>query len=163
MRSNPNKEHFLARQLEAHGLKMVSPRVRVQTVNPRARKFRPYFPGYLFLQVDLDTIKASALKWMPGSAGLVSFGGEPAPIPESLITAIQRHVEAINTAGAKPLDGLQSGDRVVVQDGPFAGYEAIFDSRLSGSERVRVLLMLLQKRQVPLDLSAGQIRRKKAS
>ncbi|MEP7133554.1 MAG: transcription termination/antitermination NusG family protein [Chloroflexota bacterium] len=161
MRSKPNKEDFLARQLETHGLKMYYPRIHVHTVNPRARQFRSYFPGYLFLQVDLETIIVSELKWMPGATGLVSFGGEPAPIPDLLIAAIQRSVDGINAADAKALDELKSGDRVVVQDGPFAGYEAIFDSRISGSERVRVLLMLLQKRQVPLDLSDRQIKRKK--
>jgi transcription antitermination factor NusG len=50
---------------------------------------------------------------------------------------------------------------VVIQDGPFAGYEAIFDTRLPGRERVRVLLKLLQKRQVPVDLPAAQIKLKK--
>jgi hypothetical protein len=42
---------------------------------------------------------------------------------------------------------------------PFAGYEAIFDMRVSGTERVRVLLKLLSRQEVPLELSAGQIQR----
>jgi len=47
----------------------------------------------------------------------------------------------------------------VISDGPFAGYEAIFDARVPGSERVRVLLQLLNsQRQVPLELTAGQIK-----
>jgi transcription antitermination factor NusG len=49
----------------------------------------------------------------------------------------------------------------VIQDGPFAGYEAIFDVRLPGKERVRVLLQMLTRRSVPLELSAGQIQKKK--
>ena len=51
----------------------------------------------------------------------------------------------------------------LVQDGPFAGYEAIFDGRISGRDRVRVLLNFLQKRQVPLDLREQQIGRVKRS
>jgi len=50
---------------------------------------------------------------------------------------------------------------VVISDGPFAGYEAIFDTRLPGSERVRVLLQLLNsQRRVPVELNAGQIQRR---
>jgi hypothetical protein len=50
----------------------------------------------------------------------------------------------------------------MISDGPFAGYEAIFDARVPGSERVRVLLQLLNsQRQVPLELTAGQIKQKK--
>jgi transcriptional antiterminator RfaH len=52
---------------------------------------------------------------------------------------------------------------VLISDGPFAGYEAIFDARISGSERVRVLLQLLNnQRQVPVELDASQIKQKKS-
>jgi transcription antitermination factor NusG len=161
MRSKPNKEEFLAAQLVAHGLKAYHPRIRVQTVNPRARKVRSYFPGYLFVHADLDALNASTLQWIPGAARLVSYGGEPASVPEALLTAIRRRVDAINEAGGELFDGLEPGDEVVLEAGPFAGYEAIFDSRIPGSERVRVLLKLLQKRMLPLELPAGQVQAKK--
>ena len=61
------------------------------------------------------------------------------------------------------VNDLHAGDTVTIQDGPFAGYEAIFDTRLSGQDRVRVLLNLLQKRQMPLELEGRQIRRVKRS
>ena len=63
-------------------------------------------------------------------------------------------------AGGELFDGLKSGDEVYIPDGPFAGYEAIFDAHLPGSGRVRVPLKLLQKRQKPVDLPAGKTRRK---
>ena len=50
----------------------------------------------------------------------------------------------------------------MILDGPFAGHEAIFDVRLPGSERVRVLLKLLSRQQVPLVLPTGQVQRKKS-
>lgn len=159
MRSKPNKEDFLAGQLEAHGVRVCYPRIRVRAANPRARQVRSYFPGYLFVQVDLETVDSSILQWMPGAAGLISYGGEFASIPEALIVAIRRRVDEINAGGGELFTGLKPGDTVVIQDGPFAGYAAIFDSRLSGGERVRVLLRLLQKRMFPLDLPAGQVRR----
>ncbi len=67
-------------------------------------------------------------------------------------------MEEVNAAGGEVFAGLHKGDTVMIQDGPFAGYEAIFDVRLPGSERVRVLIKLLSQRQVPLKLHAGQIR-----
>jgi transcriptional antiterminator RfaH len=99
---------------------------------------------------------------MPHSLGLVAFGDEPSIVPENLIYAIQRRVEEIASAGGELFDGLRSGDSVVISDGPFAGYEAIFDTRLPGSQRVRVLLQLLtNQRVIPVELQAGQIKRKK--
>ena len=163
IRSKPNKEDFLARQFEAHGLKVFYPRLRVSPVNPRARKTRPYFPGYLFVQVDLEVTGASALQWMAGAANLVSFGGEPAPVPEPLISALQKRVDEINASNRTVVDHLKRGEPVVIQEGPFAGYEAIFDGRISGQERVRVLLNFLQKRQVTVELGQQQVRRVKRS
>ena len=64
--------------------------------------------------------------------------------------------------GGELFDGLNPGDTIVISDGPFAGYEAIFDARLPGSERVRVLLQLLNsQRQIPVELKAGQIKQKR--
>jgi transcriptional antiterminator RfaH len=160
LNTKPRKEEFLSEQCLAHGYETFYPCLRVQPVNPRARKIRPYFPGYLFVHVDLERVNLSTLRWMPGAARLVSFDGIPATVPEGLIHAIQRRVEEVNAAGGELFDGLKSGDVIYIQDGPFAGYEAIFDARLPGSERVRVLLKLLQKRQMPVDLPAGQIWRK---
>ena len=163
IRSKPNKEDFLAGQLEAYGVEVFYPRIFVKTVNPRARKVRAYFPSYLFVHVDLEKINTSTLRWMPGAVSLISFDGEPASVPELLITAIKRQVEFINASQKRFVEELKPGDAVLVQDGPFAGYEAIFDGRISGRDRVRVLLNFLQKRQVPLDLREQQIGRVKRS
>jgi transcription antitermination factor NusG len=163
VRSKPNKEDFLASQLQAGGFVIYYPRLRVSIVNPRARKIRPYFPGYLFVHADLQTTNLSDLKWMPGGTGLVSYGGEPAVVPDSLITAIQRRVEELNASTKPIVADLNPGDPVILKAGPFAGYEAIFDGRISGQDRVRVLLNFLQRRQVPIEVESqliGRVKRK---
>ena len=163
IRSKPNKENFLAQQLESSGIDVFFPYIRVTPVNPRSRKIRPYFPNYLFVHVDLEMVQVSTLHWMPGASGIVSFGGEPASVPDFLIVAVQKQVDLLNASSRDLVNDLHAGDTVTIQDGPFAGYEAIFDTRLSGQDRVRVLLNLLQKRQMPLELESRQIRRVKRS
>ena len=162
LRSKPRKEEVVWRQVHTRGIEVFYPRLRVQPVNPRARKQKPYFPGYMFVQVDIDAVGMSAFQWMPHSMGLVCFGDEPAIVPDHLIHSIKRRIDEIIAAGGELFDGLSPGDKVVIHDGPFAGYEAIFDARIPGSERVKVLLQLLNdKRQLPVELDAGQIRQKK--
>ena len=109
MRSKPRKEDILWRQLRARDIEVFYPRIKVQPVNPRARKVRPYFPGYMFIQTDLDEAGISTFKWMPHSIGLVTFGGEPAHVPDNLIHAIRQRIEEINKAGGELFDGLQKG------------------------------------------------------
>ncbi len=162
LRTKTRKEDVVWRQVKDQGYDVFYPRLKVNTVNPRARKIRPYFPGYMFVKADLDQVGLSVFQWLPHSVGLVSFGGEPSTVPENLIFAIQKRVEEIAAAGGEIFDGLQQGDIVTINFGPFEGYEAIFDARVPGSERVRVLLQLLSnQRRVPLELQAGQIRKKK--
>ena len=161
LHSHPNKEELLWQQLMAREVEVFYPRIPANPVNPRARKIKPYFPGYLFINADLEQAGISTFQWMPYATGLVMFGGEPAGVPEALIYTVRQRVDEITRAGGEVLDEVKPGERVVIQDGPFAGYEAIFDVRLPGKERVRVLLQMLTRRSVPLELSAGQIQKKK--
>jgi len=162
LRSKSRKEDAVWRQLQTQGLEVFYPCLRVHPVNPRSRKIVPYFPGYLFVEIDLEQSGISVFQWMPHTIGLVSFGGEPSIVPESLILAIQKRVDEINAIGGEIFDGLKPGETVWISDGPFQGYEAIFDGRLPGSERVRVLLEFLgNRRKVTIELDASQIVRQK--
>ena len=158
VRSKPNKEEFLRDQLLLRQVEVYYPQISVRPANPRAKKIKSYFPGYLFVRLQLDSTVLSTLQWIPGSIGLVSFDGVPSMVPDPLIAAIRRHVEEVNNASVNYVPGLQRGDRVEIDHGPFAGYEAVFDAHLSGSERVRVLLKLLNdRRQMAIELPADQI------
>ena len=157
LRSKARKEDAVYAQALQRGLEVFYPRLRVNPVNPRARKVRPYFPGYMFVHVDLEVVGYSVLRWMPNGLGLVQFGGEPATVPDSMIHAIRKRTEEIAAAGGELFMAIAPGDKVRIQDGPFAGYEAIFDARIPGTERVRVLLQFLNDRRVSVELNAGQI------
>jgi transcription antitermination factor NusG len=158
MRSKPNKEELLRQQLQLREVETYYPSIKVSPVNPRSLKVKPYFPGYLFIRVDLD-IHGSSLQWIPGAMNLVSFGSEFATVGNELLLEIRRKVDQINAANGELLESLKHGDIVAIQSGPFAGYRAIFDARLTGQERIRVLLQLLHDRQVGVELSVTQIER----
>lgn len=163
IQSKPNKEDALYRQLLSQDFEVFYPRIRVNPVNPRSKKVRAYFPGYMFVHTDLEVVGISTLQWMPFARGMVAFDHEPATVPEHLLQAIKQRVSEVNAAGGEVFDGLHKGDKIFIHEGPFAGYEAIFDHRLPGSERVRVLIQLLSQRQVPVELRAAQIRQNKKS
>ncbi len=159
LRSKPNREEALWLQLDARGFETFYPQLCIKPVNPRSRKNRPYFPGYLFVSARLADVGQSIFSWMPYSQGLVSFGGQPAEVPESLLHAIRRRVDEINAAGGEQFVGIRPGETVLIQAGPFAGYKAIFEARVAGDERVRVLLKLLQAQTMKLELPGSFIQR----
>ena len=159
LHAKPRKEGFLWGEIQVRQIDGFYPQIKVQAINPRARKIKPYFPGYLFVHIDPEN-GDSEVRWLPGSNGLVRFGGEPASVPDSVVNAIRQHLDTLNAAGGELLGQIRPGELVDITGGPFAGCEAIFDARLPGSERVRVLLKMVQSRLVPLELSAGALQPK---
>ena len=101
MQSKPNREEALYSELIARDVEVFFPRIRVNPVNPRARKIKAYFPGYMFVHVDLEKVGLSFLQYMPFAKGMVSFEREPAIVPEGLIQAIQHRVEDVNRTGGR--------------------------------------------------------------
>jgi len=157
LQSKPNKEEFVLQQVLTHGVNAYCPFIRVDPVNPRSRNVRPYFPGYLFVDANLDVIGASVLKWIPGTLGLVDFDGEFAAVSDDLLQAIRCHVDRLNGEEGIANANFLAGDTVMIRTGPLTGHQGIFDSYLSGLERVRVLLQVLQDGQMKIDLPRAQI------
>ena len=160
LRSKPKKEDVVYQQLRAQEFESYFPRIRVHPKNPRPRKYKPYFPGYMFVRIDLEDVGMSVFKWMPHTLGFVTFDDQPAAVQEHMIRDMQGRIKEINDAGGEVFDGLKAGDAIRIEHGPFSGYEAVFDTRLPGTERVRVLLQLLNdKRMIPMELRTSQIRK----
>lgn len=156
-RSKPRGEELLWKQLCLRNLEAYYPCVKVKTVNPRARQVQSYFPCYLFIHVDLDLIGKSVLDWIPGSAGLVSFGDEPAFVPDKLVYTIKQRIESLNVDADKQNVNLCKGDRIVIRNGAFTDYEGVFDTKLSGTDRARILISLLDNRFIPVELQTSHI------
>jgi transcriptional antiterminator RfaH len=161
LRVKPHKERAVYQRLQAEDIQTYLPLVRVNPKNPRAAKHKPYFPGYLFVRADLQSVGSNVINWMPGTIGLVSFGGIPAVAPENLIREIQQRLATIEAQGGLIFADLEKGDKVRIVEGPFAGYEAIFDSRLPGKDRVQVLLSFLSEHPQPVEMDANNIKKLK--
>ncbi len=141
IRSKHRNEVLLWHQLCSRCIEAYYPRISTQDADPSAAKVRPYFGGYMFVHIDLDTHIRSALKWMPGAEGFVYFGGEPAYVPDEILHEMQRQANRANRFEHSELPL-----------GPFAGYEAMFDIRCSERERTILFLRFIRGLQICRDL-----------
>lgn len=160
IQSHPNKEQLLYKQIKLLGIEVFYPKLKVKPVNPRARKIRPYFPGYLFIRTEPEMIGSSTIKWMPHSKGVVSFGGIPSIVPDTLINNILQKIGDTKDSLIEIQEEINSGTPISIEYGLFEGYEGIFDMKLEGTDRVRILLKMLSDQYVPVELEISQIQKK---
>lgn len=143
--SKLNKEEILLRQLQSQGYEVFYPRYFTANGNTGRLQIRSYFPGYLFIRLDLTSVNQSTFQWMPNSEGLVCFEAHPAYVPDTLVEAIIKHVEKLNQARLTDLVNNSELDEVSGQrSGLSTHYDAIFNAGLSGDERVKELLRMLE-------------------
>jgi len=116
----------------------------------------PLFPGYLFVNADLDNeTKLAILK----TFGVVRILGkklntEPIPVPDEKISAIQRIVE--RKVEMFSLQYPKAGEPARILDGPFAGIEGtVIKSDLE--KELFVVSIDLMQRSVAIKLEGFQI------
>ena len=163
LRSKPHNEFALFAHLKAHQIDCYFPRIKVTPVNPRSAKERPYFSSYIFIHCDLLEVGINTFKWMPHAQGLVCFDGTPAIVPNNIIDGMKKNIGNIHIQGQRQRKHTKHGTPIMVTDGPFKGYEGIFDCMLDDHTRVKVLLDLVNHRKLPIKMDYGQIQTKRQS
>ena len=141
--TKPHMEKRVATALEAHDIETYLPETAAeagQTSRPL-----PFFPGYLFIHVDLNTANPSHWRWTPGARYLVAYGSQPVPIPPEVIALIASKVDGLESGGKRPQGQFRPGDRVRIKDGPFRDMLAIFESSTRPGQRVQLLLQALNR------------------
>ena len=139
LHTKPRVERRVAMTLQQRGVETFLPEATVLTSNQKRRK-TPFFPGYLFMRVDLATDNPALWQWTPGLRHIVAFGSWPVPIPDEVINLIEVKLRELESGGSKPSHPFEPGDVVRVKNGPFKDMVGIFEGPSTPSERVHVLM-----------------------
>lgn len=139
--TKPRKELQVSATLKSEGIETYLPLYEPRRGRQPCKGPRPLFACYLFAKVDFSSRNVSSLQWTPGLRRIVSFDGEPAIIQDGIVSGIKERLAQDESAW---WDGdFGPGERVRIRSGPLQDLEAIFDERLSSSERVRVFIDML--------------------
>lgn len=152
--TKPNKEGSVLELLIIRNIEYFCPMIPHQRAFGRAPILRYYFPGYIFVRVTPQELASAEVRWLPGSKRLVCYGDDAIDIPDAVIHAIQAQVEAIRQRGGLKKRDYRPGDKLRITAGPFEGMEAVFDSKLTGRQRMKVLINTLIARKLSVEISA---------
>jgi transcription antitermination factor NusG len=152
-----HREHGAAMQLRGQGFEVFLP-LRPKTWRHARRietRYVPFFPGYLFVVLDLVRDRWRRINGTFGVQRLVMVGSEdrPIPLPRGMIEALRREADARGCL--RPGGLLRVGQAVRILAGPFGDRmgELI---ELDEAGRIRVLIELLGGR-IPVVLSPGEV------
>jgi transcription antitermination factor NusG len=112
----------------------------------------PLFQGYCFARVE--AADAATVRECPGVAGLVSFNGQPAPIPNAEIEGIRRLIAS--NLQYDPCPFLAEGSLVDVVSGPLQGVHGRLVRK--GAHARLVLAVDLIGQGVSVEVDAADVR-----
>lgn len=147
-------EQVVREQLEQKGVEAFLPTVtRWSRWKDRKKKIDwPLFPGYCFARFH-PRERMPVLKCM-GVVNIISFEGEPAPIPEHEICGIRQLVESDLAYDPCPL--IREGMMVEVIHGPLKG---VIGRLMRKSEKARLVLSVdLIGQAVSVEVDAADVR-----
>jgi transcriptional antiterminator RfaH len=143
VRVGPHKEAFASDQLAHVGVEVYYPKYQRWIKHARQRKLvlRPLFPNYIFIHIDDDS--RGLVMRTPGVQSLVGGVQSPSHVPEELIALMKARE---NASGIVDIDRemLRLGDKIVIHEGPFAGFDAVF-LEYDDKKRVNLLIEFLGK------------------
>lgn len=117
---------------------------------------RSFFPGYLFVEMELNEVTWELVRNTPKVTNFVG-GRKPTPVPSSQIDTILAQMEE---GAAKPAPRIifDEGDNVRVVDGPFTNFTGVVEEVRPEKQKLRVLVSIFG-RSTPVELEYTQVER----
>ena len=139
--------------LENQGVECFYPMLEVK----KQRRGKPVmvnealFPGYIFVCFDYEQGPSfTSIRSTRGVVDFIRFGPHPTQVRDDLI----RDLKLMDTSIQDKTDdatALKSGDKVYIQSGPFAGFDACFQEPDGEKRSIMLINMLHQPITVSID------------
>ena len=117
---------------------------------------RKVFPGYIFVQMDIDNETWHIVKSTPKITGFIGGSRTPPPIPEAEVNRITNQ-ETDEEQAPKPVMKFERGDEVRVIDGPFASMTGKVEEVNPHRGKLRVLVSGIFGRPTSVELDFTQV------
>jgi transcriptional antiterminator RfaH len=153
--TQPRQETVASDHLARQNFEVFFPRYLKRRSHARRVDFlpAPLFPRYLFVAFSPEENGWRAIRSTRGVVDLVRNGIDPISVPDAIIEEMRSRQDQDGLIVLARHLKLDRGDRIRIETGPFASYEAIFQTQRD-EERVIALLSLLGRKvvvDVPID------------
>src|SRR5579885_574171 len=137
---------------------IVVPVERVQELGKGGQRkisSRKFFPGYIFVNMELNDETWHVIKDTPKITGFVGHATAPPEVPESEVRQITDQMQE-GALRPKPKVLFEVGESVKVVDGPFQDFNGTVEEVRPEKGKVRVLISIFG-RATPVELDFIQV------
>ena len=152
------EERVKALKLEHKIGDILVPTERVQELGrggQRKISSRKFFPGYIFVSMELDEETWHVIKNTPKITGFVGHSTNPPEVPEAEVREITQQMQE-GALRPKPKVLFEVGEAVKVVDGPFQDFNGTVEEVRPEKGKVRVLISIFG-RATPVELDFVQV------
>jgi transcription termination/antitermination protein NusG len=132
--------------------------VEVHRNKKRIREAR-HFPGYVLVKMNLTDDAYHLVKNTPKVTGFLGAQNKPQAVSEAEVKRILGAAEEAAASRPRPLITFETGERVVVNDGPFQSFEGQIEEVDEERGRLKVSVTIFG-RATPVDLEYSQVTKK---
>jgi transcriptional antiterminator NusG len=121
----------------------------------KRRSKKKFFPGYMFVQMELNDRTWHLINDTPKVTGFVGDSRNPMPLKEREVRRLTQQVVDGATPSA-PRITYAEGETVRVIDGPFASFNGTVEEVKDDKRKLKVLVSIFG-RSTPVELDFGQV------
>lgn len=152
------EERIRAHKMEDKFGDILVPVERVQELGKGGQRkisSRKFFPGYIFVNMELSDQTWHVIKGTPKITGFVGHATMPPEVPESEVREITQQMQE-GALKPKPKVLFEAGEAVKVIDGPFQDFNGTVEEVRAEKGKVRVLISIFG-RATPVELDFVQV------
>lgn len=144
----------------SHGEKFEEVLIPSETVvemkkGEKRSKSKKFFPGYIFVKMELDNETWHLVKGTNRVTGFVGDSTNPPSVPEEEVLRITQQIKEGKLKPKLKIE-FEKGENVRVKEGPFANFTGVVDEVNADKGRIKVLVSIFG-RSTPIDLEFGQV------
>lgn len=135
------------------------PKEQISEVRSGRKKVsqRKFFPGYIFIEMELNEKTWFLIRGTPGITGFIGMGRMPSPLPDEELQAIL--TKSLQTqVKPSPKIVFEKGEAIRIVDGPFVNFNGTIEEVSPEKGKLKATVPIFG-RSTPVELEYWQIER----
>jgi len=140
-----NSEFYAHKNLLNQNFKTYCPKTYfISKINKVYKKIiRPLFSGYIFVNFDINNSHWLPINSTYGVNKIICNNSIPISMSSKIIAELKLYEDEKGIINIQDKRNIEKGDKIIICEGVFKGYEGVFEEDLSGKSKVKILLDLM--------------------